>query len=85
MYYCVYKDDGASGGCGQLVSITAPRTSLMIFPNEKLFLAMLDKVENSSSGRKNARIEEIFADGDIGYLPVQRVRRQAKDIFLGDA
>ena len=72
MFYCVYKDDGATGPCGQTVGITGPRTILMIFPDEKLFLDMLDKVEkNSHSSRRNARIEEMFADGDIGYLPVK--------------
>lgn len=71
MFYCVYKDNGASGCCGQLMSITAPRTILMVFPTESLLRDMLDKLNNGCSGRVNARIEEVFSDEDLGYLPVQ--------------
>ena len=71
MFYCVYKDDGASSCCGQTVSITGKKKILMMFPTEGLLRDMLDKLKNGWSGRVNARIEEVFSDEDLGYLPVQ--------------
>ena len=71
MFYCIYRDDGASGCCGQTVSITGKKTILMAFPTEGLLRDMLNKLNNGCSGRKNARIEEVFADEDLGYFPVQ--------------
>ena len=72
MFYCVYKDSGASSCGGQQVSITASKTILMVFPTESLLREMLAKINNGCSGRRNSRITEIFADGeDSGYLTVQ--------------
>ena len=73
MFYCIYKDSGASS-CGQQVSSTAPKTILMVFPTESLLRDILDKLKDGCSGRRNARITEIFSDEeDSFYFPVQAI------------
>lgn len=64
MVYAVYKDDGASGACGQSVSITAPRTHLCIFDNiEDFNHANLEKIPRISS-RRNPRFTVVFSDNE---------------------
>ena len=70
--YITYKDDGATGVCGQDTATTSPRNKLYIL--EGTYQQIKDKIEEmessfTSSRRKNPRFGDWYLEGpdDEGY------------------
>jgi hypothetical protein len=70
--YIIYKDDGATGVCGQDTATTSPRNKLYIL--EGTYQQIKDKIEEMESSftsfrRKNPRFCDWYLEGtdDEGY------------------
>jgi len=57
-YYVAYEDDGFSGPCGQITSVTSHRRQLHIFKSEKAAQEFIEKIRLGAlhAGRTRSRI-----------------------------
>ncbi len=74
--YVHYRDDGPSGPCGQLVSITSPWSKLYRYEGDDAYrdarAFMVWVAEHPvGSGRRNPRVEAFFYEAEDGPAPVR--------------